>query len=72
MHTVEDLDGIVIARGTALPNLPLTLTLTAPSGFTESNPPAYYPAESITLSHDACRALLSLLQRMVETSGEAA
>lgn len=46
MHAVEDLDGINVIRlftdGKAI-----TLTITAPSGFTENH---YYPAESFTLS----------------------
>lgn len=69
MHTLQDLDGTNIARGSVDQNGSPTLTIQAPSGFNELG---YYPAESITITSREAIALLSeLLASMVrEMAGE--
>jgi len=69
MHTVEDLDGVTVARGQADPDT-CTLTLLAASGFSEQT---YYPAESLTIGTLAgVVALRDLCERLVEAHQEAA
>jgi hypothetical protein len=48
MHVVQDIDGVIVARGQATPD-GVTLQLCAPSGFTEPGK-SFYPAESLTVN----------------------
>jgi hypothetical protein len=64
MHTIQDIDGVVIARGTASAET-LSIILTAPSGFSDSG--HYFPAESLTISGlPALAALHTLIGELID------
>lgn len=68
MHTVTDIDGIVVARAVVSSDS-ASLSLHAPSGFTTQadGRATYYPAESLSFtSIEGVRALRDLCQEMLE------
>ena len=68
MHTLQDLDGTNIVRGQVDADGTPTLTIMAPSGFSEQG---YYPAESVTItSRIAVASLHELLSAMLMAINE--
>lgn len=73
MHSIEDLDGVTVARATVQDGQ-CSLTLVAASGFTEGG--AYFPAESLSINsaggvailRDLCQAMLDAYQNQGEVS----
>jgi hypothetical protein len=66
MHIVQDIDGIVVARGQAGIE-GITLQLVAPSGFSTPGQ-TYYPAESLTISSiEGVKNLRQLCDDLLET-----
>ena len=69
MHVLQDIDGVVMARGTAT-KAGVTLVLAAPSGFHSTG---YFPAESLTLVEvTAVAALRQLCEELLEAHAELA
>lgn len=70
MHTVEDIDGINVARGVGNADS-CSLTLMAPGGFSGEGQ-IYYPPESLTINTLAgVAALRDLCERLIEAHNEA-
>ncbi len=73
MHTVEDVDGVIVARSQVYPPSEegktgtTALTLTAASGFVDGH---YYPPESLTIERiEGIVNLRNICQQIIDEAG---
>lgn len=68
MHVVQDINGVVMARGQVTED-GITLQLAAPSGFSDQG--GFYPAESLTFDNvEGVETLRLLCEELVEAYKE--